>query len=95
VEQVGKRAQRIRCGGGTRGSVPGGEIGPVGGDQSACLVGKNQQKVQAAGPLPSADDLEAQPLERVAGSGDDDGFRKVVERGSLSWFPSAAFHMPN
>jgi hypothetical protein len=44
--------------------------------------------VQAAGPLPSADDLEAPALERVAGSGDDDGFRKVVERGSLSWFPS-------
>jgi hypothetical protein len=39
--------------------------------------------MQSIDVLPSADDREALAFERVARSRDDDGFRKVVVRGSL------------
>jgi hypothetical protein len=48
-----------------------------------------------AGASPPTDELEALAFERMAGPSDDDRFRKVVERGSLSWFPLAAFPTPN
>jgi hypothetical protein len=47
--------------------------------------------VQPTGTLPPADDLQPQAFEWVACSRDDDRFRNVVERGSLSWFPSTPF----
>jgi hypothetical protein len=51
--------------------------------------------MRLAGAEPSTDELEALAFERVASPCDDDRFRNIVERGSLSWFPSAAFPTPN
>jgi hypothetical protein len=39
--------------------------------------------MQPVNVLPSAEDRKALPFERVARSGDDDGFGEVVVRGSL------------
>jgi hypothetical protein len=39
--------------------------------------------MQPVNVLPSADDRKAPAFERVARSGDDDGFREAVVRGSL------------
>jgi hypothetical protein len=47
--------------------------------------------VRSAGALPSTDDLESHFLEGMACSRDDDRFRNIMERGSLSWFPSTKF----
>jgi hypothetical protein len=49
--------------------------------------------MQLADVLPSADDRQALAFERVAHPGNDDRFRKVVERGSLSGFPSTTSTM--
>ena len=49
--------------------------------------------MRPAGVLPSADNLESPSLEGMACSRDDDRFRNVMERGSLSWFPSTPFRM--
>ena len=89
MEQVGKRAQRVRSS--DRRCGAGGAIGPINGNERARLVGKNQQQAQLAGALLAANGLQTAALERVAWPSHDDGLMNVLRRGSVSWFPSIAF----
>jgi hypothetical protein len=47
------------------------------------MVGKDEQEMQSISPALSTDDLQTQAFERMADTGDDGRFRRVVVRGSL------------
>ena len=66
-------------------------VGPLGRDHAATVVGKQQEKLKSTPAVELANDLQGLPLKDVCFAGDPDRIWKLVEAGSVSGNPSAAW----
>ena len=69
------------------------QVGPGSRDQALAAVRQDQEKVERAVAAHPSQQWQLPALERVVGTEDPDGRRKVLEVGSVSCFPSRRFRM--
>ncbi len=94
VKQVFERAQGRRSRW-REGLCRGGQIGPIRRNQRSAAVGQNKYEKQSTLAMHRSKNAERLPLERMAGTDNDDSFGKVLMMGSVSWFPSIRFLTTN